>query len=149
MTNYAQIKQQLYALTEGVDNSISNYANTAALLFNELADVSWVGFYFVDDDELILGPFQGLPACVRIKKGHGVCGEAWVKGQTLVIPNVCEYANHIACDSRSMAEIVIPIRKKNAIVGVMDIDSYQEKRFTSVDQKGLESLVEVIENFIK
>ncbi|WEG13873.1 GAF domain-containing protein [Pullulanibacillus sp. KACC 23026] len=138
---YEQVNKQLKALIEDEPNQIANLANTAALLAQFLENINWVGFYLYDGKELVLGPFQGLPACIRIPIGKGVCGTAAEKGQTIRVEDVNHFQGHIACDAASQSEIVIPIKKKGALIGVLDIDSPSTKRFSEADQKGLEQLV--------
>ncbi len=124
---------------------IANAANMAALLYHGLPEVNWVGFYFVRGSQLVLGPFQGLPACVRIAWGKGVCGSAAEQARTLVVPDVHAFAGHIACDSASRSEVVVPLRSSGTVLGVLDLDSPRAERFTQVDASGLERLVKVYE----
>lgn len=148
MTDYAQIVQALEALTQGVPYEIANLANTSALLWQEIPDINWVGFYKMEENALILGPFQGKPACIRIEPGRGVCGTAVQKDQTLLVPDVHEFPGHIACDGASRSEIVVPLHKNGAVWGVLDIDSPIVDRFTQADQAGLEQVAGVIEKFL-
>src|SRR5918999_1039203 len=120
---YAQLEREAAALIEGETDWIANLANVAALLYHSLADVNWAGFYLLKGDELVLGPFQGLPACIRIPLGRGVCGTAAAQRKTIIVPNVHEFAGHIACDSASNSEIVVPMIRAGALLGVLDIDS--------------------------
>ena len=143
--DYALLISQLEALTYGVDNNITNLANAAALIYNGLADVNWAGFYIAAGDSLLLGPFQGKPACVRIPRGKGVCGSAFETGKTLVVPNVHEFDGHIACDAESNAEIVVPLIKNGIVYGVMDIDSKSFDRFDETDMEGLERFARALE----
>src|SRR6185503_12128510 len=119
---------------------IANAANCAALLYHSLADVNWVGFYFLRDGELVVGPFQGKPACVRIALGKGVCGTAALRRETQLVPDVHAFAGHIACDAASRAEIVVPLVRNGELLGVLDIDSPVRGRFTEVDRAGVEAL---------
>lgn len=146
MTDYQNLNEQLQSITQSVTHRIANLANASALLFQTLNDVNWAGFYLIDGDKLVLGPFQGKVACIEIPVGKGVCGTAVAENKTLVVNNVHDFEGHIACDSRSLSEIVIPIRKGGKIVGVLDIDSPIEKRFSDVDRIGLEQFARIIEN---
>jgi L-methionine (R)-S-oxide reductase len=141
---YAELEKQLAAVLAGERDFIANAANTAALLYHALPDVNWVGFYRLVGNELALGPFQGKPACVRIPLGKGVCGAAAARRQTLLVPNVHEFPGHIACDSLSNSEIVVPLVKDGLLLGVLDLDSSKLGRFDEADQAGLERLVAVI-----
>ena len=139
--NYSLLAKQLDALLDGETNQIANLSNASALLNQFLDDTNWVGFYLMQDGELVLGPFQGLPACVRIAVGRGVCGTAVEKNETLRIEDVHAFPGHIACDAASNSEIVIPLVKDGEVIGVLDIDSPSKARFTEVDQAGLETFV--------
>lgn len=139
--NYETVIQQLASLIEGEEDLIANMANASALLAHFLSNINWVGFYLWKDGELVLGPFQGLPACVRIPYGKGVCGTAIKKGETLVVGNVHEFPGHIACDARSKSEIVLPLIKKGELLGVLDIDSPIYYRFDEIDRHYLEKFV--------
>ncbi len=141
---YEQVAREAAALIEGEPDWVANLANVAALLYHSLPDVNWAGFYLLKGETLIVGPFQGLPACVRIPMGKGVCGTAAVTRQTLVVPNVQEFPGHIACDSASKSEIVVPMIKDEVLLGVLDIDSARLDRFDAIDREGLERLVEVL-----
>jgi GAF domain-containing protein len=141
---YAQLKAQLASLLAGERDLIANAANFASLIFHSLPDLNWAGFYFVKDNELVLGPFQGRPACVRIKVGQGVCGAAAAKRVTTIVPNVHEFPGHIACDSASNSEIVIPLIKDGRLIGVFDLDSPVFGRFDDGDASGLNRLVSVL-----
>ena len=141
---YDQLASQLSALLAGERDLIANTANFSALLFHSLPDVNWAGFYFARDDELVLGPFQGQPACVRIKVGQGVCGAAGAKCETIIVPNVHEFPGHIACDSASNSEIVVPLMKELRLIGVLDLDSPNFQRFDDQDARGLESLLRIL-----
>lgn len=145
---YEQVTAQLQALLAGESNYIANLSNTSALLNQFLTDINWVGFYLLEDDQLILGPFQGLPACVRIPLGRGVCGTSAAEDKTLRIADVHQFPGHIACDAASRSEIVIPLRKNNVVIGVLDIDSPIANRFTEEDQARLEQLVKVLEQHL-
>jgi L-methionine (R)-S-oxide reductase len=135
---------QLRNLLDGEENHIANMANTTALLFSELAHVNWVGFYLYDDEQLVLGPFQGKPAVTRIKLGNGVCGAAAEQRRTIRVGNVCDFVGHIACDPNSRAEIVVPLIKDEYLIGVLDLDSPLVDRFTSEDQQLLEAVAQII-----
>lgn len=145
MTDYPELERRLTALIHGVPHFIANLANASALLFDTLEDINWAGFYHMEQGRLVLGPFQGKPACIEIPLNKGVCGAAASKGETVLVKNVHEFPGHIACDSASNSEIVIPIRKKGAVVGVLDIDSPSIGRFTEDDKEGLERFVKILE----
>ena len=140
---YQQICEQLQELLAGETNFVANAANTSALLFQLLPDVNWVGFYVADGNDLVLGPFQGKPACVRIPFGRGVCGTAAAQRKTLVVPDVNQFASHIACDTASQSEIVVPLLNWGKLLGVLDIDSASLNRFDEDDREGIESVVSV------
>lgn len=142
---YALLHKELSALVEGVPQPIPNLANAAALLWQRLKDINWAGFYLMEDGQLLLGPFQGKPACIYIPVGKGVCGTAVTQGRTLRVDNVHDFPGHIACDSASNSEIVIPIRHGDKIIGVLDIDSPLPARFDDLDQEGLEGFVRILE----
>ncbi|MCH5160555.1 MAG: GAF domain-containing protein [Clostridiales bacterium] len=146
MSDYKILNEQLRQLTEGIPHLISNLANASALLFHALENVNWAGFYLVEGDGLVLGPFQGNIACIEIPLGRGVCGSAVAQGKTLLVDNVHNFDGHIACDSASLSEIVVPIRKGGRVVGVLDIDSPIEGRFTEHDRLGLEQFARIIED---
>lgn len=135
--------QQARALLEGERDPIANAANLAALVYQGLEDLNWAGFYFMKGGELVLGPFQGKPACVRIAVGRGVCGTAVAQGKTQRVPDVNAFPGHIACDSASNSEVVVPIRKGDEIIGVFDLDSPSLNRFSEADAKTIEELVEI------
>ncbi|MFD3445295.1 GAF domain-containing protein [Microbacteriaceae bacterium 4G12] len=139
--NYETVIRQLAALIDGEDNFVANMANAAALLNQFLQDINWVGFYIVEENELVLGPFQGLPACVRIPFGRGVCGTAASTKETQLVADVHQFPGHIACDAASNSEIVIPMIKDGNIIGVLDIDSPSKNRFDEIDQAYLEQFV--------
>ena len=141
---YDQLAAQLSSLLAGERDLIANAANFASLIFHALPDLNWAGFYFLKNDELVLGPFQGQPACVRIAVGQGVCGTAAAKCVTTIVPNVHEFPGHIACDSASNSEIVIPLRKGERLLGVLDLDSPVPARFDDADAAGLETLVKIL-----
>jgi GAF domain-containing protein len=137
---YEGLAAQLSALLAGETDPIANAANTAALIFEALPQVSWAGFYFLRGGELIVGPFQGRPACVRIALGRGVCGTAAMRRETLVVPDVNAFPGHIACDSASRSEVVVPLIVADRVAGVLDLDSTQPARFDEIDARGLERL---------
>lgn len=136
---YAQLSQQLAALIGDERDAIANMANMAALLFHQLDDLNWAGFYLMKDGELVLGPFQGKPACIRIPLGRGVCGTAAATRETQVVPDVHAFPGHIACDADSRSEIVVPLVKDGVLVGVLDLDSPRPGRFDEDDRAGLEA----------
>ena len=140
---YASLVVQLLSLLKGEHDLIANAANFSALLFNSLPNVNWAGFYFLQDDELVLGPFQGNPACVRIPMGQGVCGVAAQQCETIIVPNVHEFPGHIACDVASNSEIVVPLFDGERLLGVLDLDSPTIGRFDDQDAEGLNELVTV------
>ena len=147
--DYNQIIRQIEALTEGIPYETANLANTSALLWQELPDLNWVGFYKMTEGALVLGPFQGKPACIRIPVGKGVCGTAVAEDRTQLVYNVHDFPGHIACDCASNSEIVVPIHVRGAIWGVLDIDSPRIGRFGEDDQAGLEKLVKTLENTLE
>ncbi len=140
---YQELEVQAQALLEGETDLIANAANLAALLYHSLPDLNWAGFYFLKGEELVLGPFQGKPACVRIEPGKGVCGTAAVRRETVTVPNVHEFQGHIACDSASNSEIVIPLIREGRVIGVLDLDSTKFSRFDDGDASCLERLAKV------
>ncbi|WP_288175487.1 GAF domain-containing protein [Sporofaciens musculi] len=142
---YRLLKTQLQGLVDGVTDLTANLANVSALLNQALTDINWVGFYLMKEGRLILGPFQGKPACVEIEVGRGVCGAAAVQDQVMRVENVHEFPGHIACDSASLSEIVIPIHNAKEVIGVLDIDSPHLARFDEEDQRGLSELVRILE----
>lgn len=142
--SYSLLCKQLDALLEGETNAIANLSNASALLNQFFDKINWVGFYLVEDGGLVLGPFQGLPACVRISLGKGVCGTAAETQETIIVPDVHAFPGHIACDAASQSEIVVPIVREGKLLGVLDIDSPIKDRFTDEDGKGLEQFVEVL-----
>jgi L-methionine (R)-S-oxide reductase len=143
-TLYSEIHRALQAVLTGESDPIADLANAAALLFWSLPAINWAGFYLLKEQELVLGPFQGKIACVRIKLGQGVCGNAAEQRQTLVVPNVHEFPGHIACDSASNSEIVVPIIKNDALIGVLDIDSPEFARFDDNDKTELQKFVQIL-----
>ncbi len=143
---YAHLLSQLRSLLEGEKDLMANAANFAALLYHSLPNVNWAGFYFYKDNQLVLGPFQGKPACVRIDIGKGVCGTAAELRQTVVVADVHQFPGHIACDSDSNSEIVVPLVKDAALIGVLDLDSPLRGRFDDEDASGLNELVIVFLN---
>ncbi len=140
---YANLASQLRSLLAGERDFIANAANMSALLFHSLPELNWAGFYLHKDGALVLGPFQGKPACVRIEVGKGVCGTAAAQRQTILVDNVHDFPDHIACDSASNSEIVVPITKDDRLIGVLDLDSPSFARFTEEDARGLNELVEI------
>jgi L-methionine (R)-S-oxide reductase len=141
---YNELASELTDLLAGESDLVANAANFAALVFHALPDLNWAGFYFVKDGELVLGPFQGRPACMRIAFGRGVCGTAAAKRVTTIVPNVHEFPGHIACDMESESEIVIPLIKNERFIGVLDLDSSQLSRFDEADAAGLETLITIL-----
>ena len=137
---YEHLAAQLQGLLHGEADAIANAANTAALIFAALPEVSWAGFYFLRGGELIVGPFQGKPACVRIALGRGVCGAAAARQETLIVPDVSAFPGHIACDTASQSELVVPLIAAGRLLGVLDLDSARLARFDEVDARGLERL---------
>lgn len=145
-TEYTTLCQQLEALIHGVPHTVANLANASALLWQHLPCINWVGFYILEGNTLILGPFQGKPACIEIPVGRGVCGTAVAEDKTQLVPDVHAFPGHIACDGASNSEIVVPIRKNAQVWGVLDIDSPSFCRFTEEDRTGLEKVAEIIAN---
>ena len=143
--NYETVCAQLSALTDGVPYEVANLANASALLWQEMPGINWVGFYKMVDGALVLGPFQGKPACIRIPVGRGVCGTAVAEDQVQLVYNVHEFPGHIACDCASNSEIVLPIHVNGEIWGVLDIDSPHIGRFAEEDRTGLLGVVQMIE----
>ena len=143
--NYEQVIRRLETLTNDIPYEIANLSNASALLWAALPDINWAGFYKMMDGQLVLYPFQGKTACVRIPVGKGVCGTAVAEDATQLVPDVHEFPGHIACDSASNSEIVIPIHAGGEIWGVLDIDSPYLNRFTAEDQSGLERFVQILE----
>ena len=149
LVNYSLMKEQLRALADGVPYLVSNLSNACALIYDTLDRLNWAGFYLMQDGGLVLGPFQGKTACTQIAVGKGVCGTSVFENRTIRVDNVHEFPGHIACDSASNSEIVIPLRLDGKVIGVLDIDSPEFSRFSEEDQKGLEEFVSVLENIIK
>ena len=145
MTDYSTLNRQLSALVRGVPHRTANLANAAALLYHTLDDLNWAGFYLLEGDVLVLGPFQGKPACIEIAAGRGVCGAAAAQDKTQLVPDVHLFPGHIACDSASNSELVVPIHAGGQVVGVLDLDSPLIGRFTEEDRAGLEEFVRVLE----
>jgi L-methionine (R)-S-oxide reductase len=143
---YADLLEQANALFEGEHDFIANASNLSALLFHGLPYLNWAGFYFLKEEGLVLGPFQGKPACVRIAFGKGVCGTAARDRKTMVVPDVDKFPGHIVCDSNSKSEIVVPLVRFGKVIGVLDIDSPNLARFDDDDRRGLEALADVFLN---
>lgn len=146
--DYEALCARLQALTDGVPYEIANFANAAALLWEFLPEINWAGFYLMTDGALVLGPFQGKPACIRIPVGKGVCGRAAQERKTLLVPDVHAFPGHIACDCASRSEIVVPLFKNGDVCGVLDIDSPYEGRFDEADQAGLEKFARILERIL-
>jgi L-methionine (R)-S-oxide reductase len=142
---YADLRSQLQGLLSGESDFIANTANFSSLVFNTMPGLNWAGFYFLKGEELVLGPFQGKPACIRIKKGRGVCGTTVVEGKSIVVQDVHAFPGHIACDVNSRSELVVPVFANGHIIGVFDLDSPLVGRFDDIDAQGIESLVRVLE----
>lgn len=140
---YTSLIPQIKGLLEGESDLVANLANVAAAL-KEQFGWFWVGFYLVKGEELVLGPFQGPVACTRIRKGRGVCGSSWAQAQTLIVPDVEKFPGHIACNSLSKSEIVVPILRNGEVLGVLDVDSEELDQFDEQDQKYLEQIIELI-----
>ena len=145
-TNYNLLGKQLASLIEDETNLIAILSNTSALLNDNLDQINWLGFYLIENNELILGPFQGHPACTHISIGKGVCGTAVANNQTQLVDDVNTFPGHIACDANSKSEIVVPIHVDNEIIGVLDIDAPITQRFSKGDQQGLEEIVSILEH---
>jgi L-methionine (R)-S-oxide reductase len=137
---YEALNRTLAALLEGEHDWVANLANTAALLYTELADLNWAGFYLLKEGELVLGPFQGKPACVRIALEKGVCGTAAAQRRSIVVPDVHAFPGHIACDSASNSELVVPLIRGGELLGVLDLDSPRFERFDDDDRRGIEAI---------
>lgn len=148
LKQYETLSKQLEALLEGETDVIANLSNASSILNQFLDNINWVGFYLMKDGELVLGPFQGLPACVRITVGRGVCGTAVAERKTMLVDDVHAFPGHIACDAASNSEIVIPLIKNDEVIGVLDIDSPNKARFTAEDQQGLELFVQSLLKFL-
>ena len=141
---YDELAEELAALLAGEPDLVANAANMAALIYHGLPEINWAGFYFARDSELVLGPFQGKPACVRIAWGQGVCGSAAARGMSIVVPDVDEFPGHIACDAASRSELVVPLLSEGRVVGVLDLDSPRLARFDDADRAGCERLVAIL-----
>lgn len=149
MTNYAELNDQLNFMIEDVPHKIANLANASALLYENLEDINWAGFYLMENGKLVLGPFQGKPACIEIEVGNGVCGTAVLRRETVLVENVHTFSGHIACDSASNSEIVVPLfDKRGDVVGVLDIDSPSFSRFSDDDRAGLEAFARILEDTV-
>lgn len=146
---YALVTKQLEALLTGESNQIANLSNASALLGQFLDRINWVGFYMAEENELVLGPFQGLPACVRIPFGRGVCGTAAKEQKTIRVADVHAFPGHIACDAASRSEIVVPLIQNGRLIGVLDIDSPETDRFDEEDEKGLIQFAETLVSLLK
>ena len=140
---YEELASQLSGLLDGEHHRIANAANMVALIYGALPDVNWVGFYFLDYTELVVGPFQGKPACVRIPMGRGVCGQAAARRETIIVRDVHAFGDHIVCDVASNSEIVVPLIRDSELLGVLDLDSPKLARFDAEDQAGLERLAQI------
>jgi L-methionine (R)-S-oxide reductase len=140
---YASLAQQLAALLEGEPDAIANAANMSALIYQFLPDLNWAGFYFMRGPELVLGPFQGKTACVRIAVGRGVCGTSVERRESIVVPDVHAFPGHIACDSASRSELVVPLIRDGRVIGVLDLDSPNPNRFDDEDREGCEKMVQI------
>ena len=147
--DYGLLLKSYTGLVEKENDFIATLANTSAFIFNTVKGLNWAGFYLLTDNELVLGPFQGMPACTRIKYGNGVCGTAVSESKTMVVDNVHEFEGHIACDSASNSERVVPVYKNNVIIGVLDVDSPEFSRFGSAEKEFFEKIVKVIEEKIQ
>ena len=145
MSDYSEVCKKLVSLVNGVPHPIANLANASALLWQELEDLNWAGFYLSEGDRLVLGPFQGKPACIEIPYGKGVCGTAAEKQEAVIVEDVHEFPGHIACDEASRSEIVIPMTRNGVVFAVLDLDSPTQGRFTQADRAGLEVFVRVLE----
>ena len=145
MSDYSEVCKKLVALVDGVPHPIANLANASALLWQELEDLNWAGFYLSEGDRLVLGPFQGKPACIEIPYGKGVCGTAAEKQEAVIVEDVREFPGHIACDEASRSELVIPMTRSGVVFAVLDLDSPTVGRFTAADRAGLEVFVRVLE----
>jgi L-methionine (R)-S-oxide reductase len=141
---YDDLAAQLAALLDGEDDPVANAANAAALIYHGLPDLNWAGFYFSRGGELVLGPFQGKPACVRIPWGKGVCGSAATRAEALIVPDVHDFPGHIACDPASRSELVVPLISAGQVIGVLDLDSPLPGRFDEADRAGCERLVAIL-----
>ena len=145
MTDYALLHRQLRALIGGVPHGIANLSNASALLWQTLPELNWAGFYLVKNGGLVLGPFQGKPACIEIPAGRGVCGTALAENATQLVPDVHRFPGHIACDSASRSELVIPLRRAGTVWAVLDLDSPLLHRFSEADRLGLEGFARILD----
>ena len=148
MTDYNLLCEQLRALSEDNPHRIAKLANASALIYQGLDRLNWAGFYFLEGGKLVLGPFQGRPACIEIPMGRGVCGTAAKLDQTQLVEDVHAFPGHIACDSASRSEIVVPLHENGVVTGVLDIDSPVENRFDEADRAGVEAFTRVLEQFL-
>lgn len=148
MTDYNLLCEQLRALSEDNPHRIAKLANASALIYQGLDRLNWAGFYFLEGGKLVLGPFQGRPACIEIPMGRGVCGTAAKLDQTQLVEDVHAFPGHIACDSASRSEIVVPLHENGVVTGVLDIDSPVENRFDEADRAGVEAFARVLEQFL-
>ncbi len=148
MTDYHLLHAQLESLTKDVPHKVANLANASALLWEALSDINWAGFYMLEGETLILGPFQGKPACIEIPVGRGVCGTAVAQNATQLVDDVHQFPGHIACDCASNSEIVVPLRRDGKVIGVLDIDSPVFARFSQADRDGLEKFAELLQKVI-
>lgn len=148
MTDYNELTAQAEALIVGVPHRIANLANLSALIFDSLDDLNWAGFYLLEGDTLVLGPFQGKPACIEIPVSRGVCGAAVREDRSQLVLDVHQFPGHIACDSASRSELVVPLHKDGAVFGVLDLDSPSLARFTEADRRGFEQLAAAIEQVL-
>lgn len=149
MSFYDELNERLRNLIDGVPHRTANLANAAALLYQEMERINWAGFYTMKKDMLVLGPFQGKPACIEIPLGRGVCGTAAEQRKTVVVPDVHAFPGHIACDAASASEIVVPLACGGELFGVLDIDSPEKNRFGEEDQRGLEEFAAILEEMIR
>ncbi len=145
---YDELARELDALLTGETDAVANAANAAAAIYHALPGLNWAGFYFLRDNELVLGPFQGLPACVRIPLGKGVCGTAAAQRRSILVPDVEAFPGHIACDTASRSELVVPLLKGDALIGVLDLDSPVLARFDDADRAGCETLARIVARHI-
>lgn len=145
MTDYRMLNEQAAGMLEAEPWYTAAFSNLSALIMDTLPDLNWAGFYLVRDGRLTVGPFQGKPACIHIARGRGVCGTAWERNETVVVPDVHQFPGHIACDGASESEIVIPVRENGTVRAVLDIDSPVKDRFSPADRAGLEALVRAVE----
>ena len=148
MVDYDLLTEQAEAFCEDTPDEVAAMANLSSLIYYTLDRLNWAGFYRVKGEELILGPFQGKVACIRIAKGRGVCGTAWKEDRVLVVPDVHDFPGHIACDGDSQSEIVVPIHRGGEVIGVLDIDSPVLNRFDDADREGLTALVQCFERYL-